>query len=554
MSGLEALGVVGELTAVKDAWQRLPRSLSVDSAPVPQVRVDLPEPAEPHASFESEALRRLGAHLHDRGLAGGSYAEDDAVRLESQTIFPFLKTLLLESCKSHDHKRLLIHAGAELECVARRRSGERMQLDANVKAMPVAYDPIERQMAIDSDASTLSRAIQLVIELLLISPPSGSGHVSSLDWRRTLSFATVAAASAIRGEAVQCKLQRAKVDVSDMGEVSFEETGPPMFDVTALHHAQAEAVRVGQAGADMAAVKTVVDKLDEGMLSTAGYRLTALLKVLAALRSYPTHDDVVGLANAVQLQEFIEKATELPSEEIKSALAGLTLRSEDLRVGTFEPWEFARRSVRLVTRPVVSLGDGTFMVLPWFLSQSLMTYTRYLNDARLPWPQDDNAPIVRQILDDERKRRNAALEEEVGHALHGAGFLVKVRVKKPSTIGLVTLSGGEIDAIAIDVSRSCIWVVEVKDPFEPFAPMEIARSIHRFHGREGWVAKLLKKVDDVSRDPMAVALALGVTTVQDWCVRGIVVTRRPVHAAFVAGSAVSFTTLPQCARALVVEG
>jgi hypothetical protein len=93
--------------------------------------------------------------------------------------------------------------------------------------------------------------------------------------------------------------------------------------------------------------------------------------------------------------------------------------------------------------------------------------------------------------------------------------------------------------------------LEVKDPQEAFSPRQLSNGIDDFTGtatREGYVSKLLRKVNDVSVDPVAVASALGVDEPnREWTVRPAMVTRRPIAAAF-ANTGVPFATFDEIAE------
>jgi hypothetical protein len=149
-------------------------------------------------------------------------------------------------------------------------------------------------------------------------------------------------------------------------------------------------------------------------------------------------------------------------------------------------------------------------------------------------------------MDRYRQSLNRALEDEVGELLAEAGYKYRVRVNpnKPATIGLSTLSG-EIDAVAVRSGGKHLWVIEAKDPASVHSVAEIKRAIDRFHGPgDGWVTKLTKKVEDVQQDPKAVCTTLGVTA-WEGDVQGLMVTRRPVPAAFVEEPRVPFVTLDE---------
>ena len=96
-----------------------------------------------------------------------------------------------------------------------------------------------------------------------------------------------------------------------------------------------------------------------------------------------------------------------------------------------------------------------------------------------------------------------------------------------------------------------LWILEAKDPQDAFSARQIADSVRDFHGdgSKGYVGRLLSKVDDVEQNPTGVADALQVPDPDgSWKVRGMIVTRRPIAAAYVPDSKVPFSTLKHVLR------
>jgi hypothetical protein len=95
-----------------------------------------------------------------------------------------------------------------------------------------------------------------------------------------------------------------------------------------------------------------------------------------------------------------------------------------------------------------------------------------------------------------------------------------------------------------------IWVVEDKDLGEVYTPAEVARGVTNFHGPNGEVEKLLAKVAAVAANSDAVVAALRLDQ-RPRTVRGLIVTRVPAPAAYVAAPQVSFSTLQELGASLV---
>lgn len=108
--------------------------------------------------------------------------------------------------------------------------------------------------------------------------------------------------------------------------------------------------------------------------------------------------------------------------------------------------------------------------------------------------------------------------------------------------------------IAIDSIENRIWVIEVKDPFEPFSSAQLSYQIKDFHddgAPQRYVTKLLKKAVAVEENPVSVAAALGIDEPhQQWVVTPLMVTRHPVGPGFIRSSKVEFTWLDKLTTSL----
>jgi hypothetical protein len=253
-------------------------------------------------------------------------------------------------------------------------------------------------------------------------------------------------------------------------------------------------------------------------------------------------DAPVGVTTRAEVIAFCCKDGMLPEAEVAAALGALTLRGVDLAGIDIEPWEFSKRRFRLVAQPVIEQPDGRLLVLPWWTGQSARIYMLYLHDGRLPWPDSTMDPQLKAALDRYREGLNRELEDEIARLVQGAGFKTRVRIKKAQGIGIPFLSG-EIDVLAAAPNGDTLWVLEAKDPARVYSIAEMQRAVQRFYApNDGYVAKLLRKLVDVRTDPISVARGLGAAPTHRE-VRGVMVTRRPVPAAFVPYPPVPFVTI-----------
>ena len=90
---------------------------------------------------------------------------------------------------------------------------------------------------------------------------------------------------------------------------------------------------------------------------------------------------------------------------------------------------------------------------------------------------------------------NRELEEQCTQALEGHPSLTvrsNIEHTKCSQYGIADLCG-EVDVLCLDADRATIWVIEVKDPSEPFSQRRIGNIVDIFHEQDGYVDWLLRK-------------------------------------------------------------
>ena len=201
-------------------------------------------------------------------------------------------------------------------------------------------------------------------------------------------------------------------------------------------------------------------------------------------------------------------------------------------------------------------NDPLLRVLPRRAEATAQVFLRYLGDGRLPWPTQSQPKAVRTALAEWRRVSETGLEREAETVVREAGLSARGRVtpSKARTVGL-SLSG-EIDVLAVDLSRRRIWVLECKHLHEPFSPPEIASRLTDVYGTavlrgtdEGVrprqsidrsraaIGRLASKTDDIRGNvESAVALVAGIAaTDRDpvaWQVTPVMVTGHVEAAAF----------------------
>ena len=298
--------------------------------------------------------------------------------------------------------------------------------------------------------------------------------------------------------------------------------------------------------------------VDAALREVWGFGLQAITGTLGQASSWDgpeTNGVYVSTSRAVAERAYAVDA-KATAKEYKRAVEWLTLTSVDPQ--QFEPWEIERRADRIASHPFLRHEEGIH-ILPWSAVASLKIVFNYLEDGRLPWPEEtlnrkgeDGLGKVVETLRSYRQSLNRDLENDGVRALETSGLKVLHNVKpgKRHKFGIKELRG-EIDILCIDHERSVIWVVEVKDPHSAFSPRSTMRIVHNFHGDDGYVAKLLGKCEDIRASASALAAKQEINQPdRQWDTRGMMATRVVCPAAFVSGSEVEFCTVDKLRAAL----
>jgi hypothetical protein len=564
---LASLIVQDERESFLEAWSGAPPGVRVDAATVRQRARKPISPIAPHDSLRSDAQRRIGEQLMTAGVSPSQYEGRDASKLETETIYPRLLKMLRERMQECDARALLLFALTQLERANHARIWREQKL-AWHRGFPVqSFGPgADLEEARERD-TTLVRAVSLVIEEMLAEPPAGSNQPDAYFWSDLLSVGELCLESATGSEAIHLNLTPTTVEVTDSFEIQVRTSDDPT-DVDLRRYSDIRAVQtlpepvpIGGSGeppeedADHEAPKPLVElmpelrDIDTAMRRAHGFGLDALTGLLISAQQWEVMDsEPVGVSDAASIvREAAELAVDGTSEEeLHQALMWLSLHRDDLDDQPREHWEVERRPFRLATRPFVRSGSEVF-VLPWSSEVALRTFANYLQDGRLPWPAHLFEEPVVKALERYRQRKNRSLEDECLSRLEDSDFVTggPIKPEKAATFGFAELRG-EIDALCIDPSRSRIWVLEAKDPYTPFSARQIRRLIIDFHEPDGYVDKLLGKVEDVRRDSESIAEALKVPTPnRQWEVIGLMVTRHADPAAFAMEPRVSFCTIDE---------
>jgi hypothetical protein len=564
--GVQAVQSDWPITNFLDAWAATPPGIRVDGFHPPCAVQHGTPPQRPSVAARTRALKLLGERLAAAGQMRGRLVGDEARRLETHEVFPTFRQLLHATMARYSTTGLLDRALTELDRAHGYRFHEERVLAFRQRFPVTSVDAVRETGRIMDEMTSVTRAIEIVVEELIQRPSGGRSEPDRMEWRELLAIASLMLDSGIRSEQANLRLQPVSIEINDLYEVFLRWDGGEVdVDLDAMNQAMVRQARIGpdrrsdepdetKARRSLAEALPQFRELDAAMRSGLAFSLEALLRLVGALESWPvTPEHPVAWVAVPEIVRFCkEEEIDVPDVEVEAAVRYLTLDRDLLGDGVLEHWEQERRSIRIANRPLVQDLAGRLSIAPWTMLGFRRRLVRYLQGARLIWPDAALPDVVRRALNSYRSQRNLELEGEVLQITRSARLRAWGRVKKPKTIGLTELPG-EIDVLAVDEARGLMWVIEAKDPFETFSSAQMRSLIDDFHDDAGdhrYVAKLMAKTEVVRRGVSLVTSALGVSSATPWEVRALMVTRRVVAAAFVRRPRVTFTTLEQLAAVL----
>lgn len=542
------------------AWNDSPPGIRFDAISVGPRIPYTPVAAPLHAAHRSRHIADLGAHLEKVGVAAGSYNGNDAKRIETDIVYPWLTARLHEQLSSFDKSSVLRSALTQLECTncyrwwkIEKSAFEVGSPSATNDRLPESYEDQLRQ----------SRSISLLIEEVLARPPTGTRTPTEYEWQELLSLSTLASESGHRSEALHLELTDHALIVSEVHEVTISESDlSASIDFESFSRDRSSAAlpdpvpigaRVEQDGSNEEWTPIGVRlpeymAIEESLQESFGWGVDAIMGVLDAVIHWPVSTphctDFVAPEKIAAEAHAANPAISLGS--FAAAVAWLCLGSEDLSSedSTIEHWEIEPRSARIATRPLAREESGVW-VSPWTAQIARRIWINYLGEHRMPRPDKELPKPVVGALSAARQARQRQFEKDCASKLDGLPIIRMVRVRKERAhnYGIQSLTG-EIDILCIDPSRSLVFVIEAKDPFVPLSARSIRKQIKAFHEKDGYVDTLAKKVEDIRESSASLASAKGVDqSDRDWQVVGIMVTRHVTPAAYLEMCEVMFCTV-----------
>jgi hypothetical protein len=534
------------------AWSEAPRGFHSAAVRLPVRNEPTSRPIEPPGALTAKTIRDLAVGLKDTGVRPGRFEGADATQLESRSVAPILRAILVRETRQFERAEFFAFAFDQLEASLAAKWRKETDRKHSKQFEVLAYDPVQRQVVEEREAHKLSRAIALLIEEALVQNDFGHETVSDLDWMNLLTVGDLFIDSCFRSEVNHYGLVPGVTIIDERYKIRQETVSPPL-DGDALQTARARKKRSDRSNSFLRSEAIRKEENDHIKRITAALRESHgfSLDAINVAFEVAQHWDVARgeSFSEVTPSEFVDRImaeTEgLSRSEAEAAVQYLTLRGGNLRATEMEHWEQERRPVRLLTRPFVELSPGMVCLLPWLSYSAQLVFKGYLSQGRLVLLSETPSIALKTALDDFSQFQNAVLERALEVAFQQKTPYVIRNVKEPDRIGLASAGwAGEIDGIAIDALANVIWVADAKDSSVAFSPMAIGRSIDRFNKIGGYVEKLLKKAAAVAGNPSAVATALKVPNPHRvWRVIPVMVTRHVEPAAFTSGQRVQFCVL-----------
>ena len=559
-----------------EMWGAAPPALRIDQISIGQHHKRLDDPHRVHSWHRNTWTRHLLTHLFEAGVEPKNYSGDEAKRLDTEIIYPWLLGRLRKQFAAYDRISVLEFALSQLESLYCKRRWIEEGL-AHVTGFPTfSHTAAQRLREQRSDLFSLSRTISFLVEELLFWPTGGERIVDELAWHNLLSLADLCVESCTRSELLHTELSGHQITISEAYEVRMDSDSEILVDLDAYRSALSGETEPSPAprspSASVSDETSVVEPvsivsvqphlapIDHDLRQSHGFGLDAVIGCLdAATHWIVPADESFAVSSADDIVSAAQQDHGVVTlDEYRRAVEWLALsvdgdQSVTGYAASVEHWELERRAERLITRSFVRSDFGVY-VLPWTAHAGLRILFNYLSDARLPWPETAIGSEVKATVARVRQVRNQELERDCERQVAHPDNVVRRNIKphKSASIGLVSLSG-EIDLLVVDQAGGCIWVIEVKDPHFPYSPRSIYRQIRNFHSTGSHVDKLRTKVREVSEGCAAVAKTLGVPSPErQWDTRGMFATRRVTPAAFVSCEDIVFCTIGQV-RDIVVS-
>lgn len=545
-------------------------------------------PAHAQRAAEGAAAGALAAAR----ITPGEYADGQAAEIETDIVMPALVAEIRERLRRYDRRRSIDTLAGLADRAEAVRSHRRTDRDRAFRTVIGEQARLTDYAAKEAVLLASARAADTLLELALTATYSGTDAPDQFEIGELLALADLYGKSSVMAATHRSGTWSSALRITDamLAEAAKRDDAPyraeehhlqrwrhglPEPDYRTLSIGSPElAVSPGGVGiaepspvglitrADWppeGAVEPPADRirdsipnlagLDDAFTASLGFGLDALLGCLVAAA-----DMVDGPSGRVGPLpgDFAARCCDRlllppPTAQISAAIDFLTLRSDSLAVGEVAPWRARKRAHRLAVKPFVRDETGTFL-LPWKARAAGEIWGRYLTQGIVPIPVTSLPDQVRAALDAYRDKRNISFERDVAQVLSDADFQVLLNVKPNKAVKRLGIRiPGEIDIVAWTFSSTTIWVIEVKDLSETFAPEDAINQRNDFYAPHGYQDKLLAKTGAIRSGLTAVrqALSLPPAIIQ---VRPVFVIREPSIVAHLTDAAVPFLTREELAK------
>lgn len=535
----------------------------------PAQSLDYTVPGGEHVQVR--ALRSAAAAIREAGVPVGLWRGRDAVRPAEQVLHR-LEALLATEIRSFE-PALTTELSRHLNAAWCVRTHRHHELLFNLAA-PWADNWVQEAQQRTTDDSMVTSALNLLLQEALATPPQGDRTVDLLAVADLVALAELILHSGITAVAGARGLHGLELQVHATGvfHIDQPDTEDPIATATHLgldqkawtrarhHHWLAQSrqstladlpapLHVGpqphRTPAAFTALRPApgssVARADHELRRAWGFGFDALVAVLGTAVDWPTGPEGYGITTPDELAHEAAAWSGLPISETRAAINSLILDHGNAADDREHRYTEVERRPRLTTHPLISADPGQLLLLPWVIHTAQEVYEAAFQDGRLPH-RDLPAPVRgalakhRQAIEQQLERDIAAVANRLGLP-HVANF----REEDAERAGLPT-TGGEIDLLVADPATARLWVVEAKHPHPGHAPHAIIQHIKRFTDpKDGYLTKVLRKVDAVATNPQAAALACAAPTDDTWRVVPLIVTQAIDPTAFIADPSVAFT-------------
>ncbi len=331
----------------ESAWADAPPAIGFGAVSIAQRRIELPPPIGVHQWHQSRWVKELSAHLLAKSVESKTYAGEEAKRLLTETVYPWLIDQLQGQFALHDSRELLEYAITQLERLHCHRSQLRRDISLVTGFPDYNEASIGKMLGELRELFELSRVISLLVDEMLVSPADGEEPVDSLAWTDVLGLAELCLMSCLGSEMSHKGVGGLQVEVLESGEIAFTPEDSERADLVSFQaavaasdvpgpvpHLSSGIASPGDAGDAPESIVSVIPSLEPVQTSSKeehAFTLDALVGVFDAAEKWEIPDGEVFAATTVS--EIAEAADRIHGvstvEEYEQAVSWLARTAND---------------------------------------------------------------------------------------------------------------------------------------------------------------------------------------------------------------------------------